>query len=485
MNNAKVLLFNPPGKILIRGEGRSDTDTDPETSLVAANWVYPPMNLAYGAACLRDNSSIPTIKDYPAERKTIFEFESDLVRLQPDICVINLNPSSEADDLAAVKIIHKNLSRCKIIAYAPYLALYEISEIPVEIVKNCDVVLIAEHPETLIPIANALLTNKTDNLGSIEGILYWSEEKGFVIKTRYPLPVDLDSLPLPARDLLNNRLYLRPDNNSPQAIIQTSRGCVYKCTFCLVPPLTGKEFTQRSIESVISEVKDCVNNHGINQIFFRADTFTINKMWVKGLCKAIIDSGLKISWCANSRANCIDEEMLGLMHKSGCWLLAFGFESGCPETLERIKKGTTVEDNERARRLCRRYKIKVQGQYIIGFPWEGKSHLNQTLGHLRRMRSDFADIQILVPYRGTEVYEELIEINPSLIQDSIGSKMEGGVLGTSEGLTKEDLIRYQKRMMRAAYLSPVSILMKISDIRSYTQFKKYLKYGVRMIKKSL
>ena len=54
--NKKILLFNPPGKILIRGEARSDSETDPDKSLAAAKWIYPPMNLAYGAACLRKNN---------------------------------------------------------------------------------------------------------------------------------------------------------------------------------------------------------------------------------------------------------------------------------------------------------------------------------------------------------------------------------------------------------------------------------------------
>jgi len=477
----KVLLFNPPGKILIRGEGRSDSETDPLTSPAAAKWIYPPMNLAYGAACLRTNGFEPIIRDYPAERKTLEEFEADIIKLAPDICVTNMNPSSEAQDLTAIQIVRKNFPRGKVVACAPYLALYDSPEVSVEMVKHFDAILIAEHPENLVPLLEALSRNNNEQLKSVEGLLYWDDKTSLLIKTKYPMPGSLENLPLPARDLLNNSLYVRPDNGRPQALIQTGRGCPSNCAFCLVPPLTGKVFTLRPVDSVIEEIRDCLDNHGIEQFFFRADTFSINKTWTMEFCQKIIDSGLKISWCANSRANTVDDDLIVLMRKSGCWLLAFGFESGCPETLRRIRKGNTVADNEKARRICLEHGIKVHGQYIIGFSWEGKEEIEQTFEHIRRMRCDFIDVQILVPYKGTVIYAEMKKECPALMEKALGSKMQGGVSGTAKGLTKADLIKYQRQMLRATYLSLPALLRRVGGIRSFAELKNYTRYGIKFV----
>jgi radical SAM superfamily enzyme YgiQ (UPF0313 family) len=439
------------------------------------------MNLAYGAACLKEASFDPFLKDYPAERKTLVDLAEDLKNIKPVICIVNVNPSSELDDLAAIDLIRQRLSDCKIIACAPYLALYELEELSSKVLDSCDAILIAEHPESLVPLAKSLILGRFGDLKIIEGILFKDPATNSKVKTPYPVPGYLDELPLPARDLMNNSLYIRPDSGKPQALIQTGRGCPSSCTFCLTPSLTGKAFCQRSVESLMKEVKNCVNNYGIDQIFFRADTFTINKTWVKNLCQAIISSGLKISWCANSRANIIDDEILAAMKKSGCWLLAFGFESGSSETLKRTQKGITVEQNEAARKKCRKHGIKVQGQYIIGFPWEGKQHIKETFDHIKRMQCDFIDVQILVPYKGTAIYKEMKSKYATLLKNSIGSKIQGGVLGTAFGLTKEDLMRYQRQMLRSAYLSPSSILKRMMSFKSPSEFINYSKYGLNFI----
>jgi len=477
---SKVLLFNPPGRVLIRGEGRSDSDTDPDTSVAAAKWIYPPMNLAYGAACLRREGFEPTIRDYPAERRSLPDLERELGALQPDLCITNLNPSSEREDLRASACIRRCCPSCKIIGYAPYLGICASDEIPDALLDGMDAFLAAEHPESLAPMARALVGGN-DSLRNVAGILYRDPGTGELVRTPTPAPLDLDALPRPARDLLDNGLYLRPDNGRPQALVQTGRGCPFRCRFCLTPAMTGSECSQRSVDSVIEEIEDCVANRHIEQFFFRADTFTLNRKWVLDFAQRIIGKGLRISWCANSRSNCIDEEMAARMRRSGCWLLAFGFESGSPESLERCGKGVTLEDNERARAICKKQGILVHGQYIIGFPWEGARHIEETYAHIKRMRCDFIDVQLLVPYKGTSLYEEMLEAHPELIAEKAGSKIEGGIAGTANGLSKDDLLRYQRKMLRSTYLSPAGIAVKLLRIRSFAELRNYTRYGLKFV----
>lgn len=479
-NQIKILLFNPPGKILIRGEGRSDSETDPETSTAAAKWIYPPMNLAYGAAYLRQEGYKTIIRDYPAERTTREDFITDLSVIKPDIAIANMNPSSEADDLWAMQQIRVSFPACKTIAYAPYLSLRDMREIAAFWFTTLDVLLTAEQMELILPLTRALLAQTPAALDDIPGIIFKPEEKP-PQKTKKPPPADFTRIPLPARDLLNNNLYVRPDNSRPQALIQVGRGCPFKCRFCLTPKMTGALYSLRTVDSILAEIKDCVDNYGITQFFFRADTFTVNKEWSARFAQSIIDNKLHISWCANSRSNCLDEDLAKLFKHSGCWLLAFGFESGSPETLQKCGKGTTVEQNELARNICKQNGILVHGQYIIGFPWEGQEHMRRTYQHIKRIKCDFIDVQILVPYSGTDIYDEIKAEHPELISAEIGSKITGGVKGTANGLTKEDLLRYQKRMLMTNYLSPGAILRNAARIRSWAELRNYSRYGWKFI----
>ena len=82
-----------------------------------------------------------------------------------------------------------------------------------------------------------------------------------------------------------------------------------------------------------------MQEYGIRNFFFRADTFTWDRDWVVSVCKEILKRKLDIEWVANSRANTVDDERLIWMKKAGCWLVSFGVESGNQYILDKTKKG--------------------------------------------------------------------------------------------------------------------------------------------------
>jgi radical SAM superfamily enzyme YgiQ (UPF0313 family) len=93
------------------------------------------------------------------------------------------------------------------------------------------------------------------------------------------------------------------------------------------------------------------------------------------------------------------------MKEAGCWLVAFGFESGSDETLKKIKKGANVENNLIAAEYTKNADLKLYGFYLIGLPWENFTHLNMTKKHIFDTKPDFLELHIAVPYYGTELYE--------------------------------------------------------------------------------
>ena len=211
------------------------------------------------------------------------------------------------------------------------------------------------------------INNNEKNYENIAGIFV--KKKNSWIETEFDnWNKEIDDLPFPNRSKINNKLYFRPDTNEPQATIATSRGCPSACVYCLTPTISGKKTRFRSPKSILKELENCYFEHDIKNFFFKSDTFTIDHTWVSEVCEEILKSNLKykIQWVANSRVRPLKEDTPKIMKEAGCWLIAFGFETGSEETMKKIKKGATIEDNLRAAEIVRW--IKTYDFFL----WTGK-----------------------------------------------------------------------------------------------------------------
>jgi len=130
---------------------------------------------------------------------------------------------------------------------------------------------------------------------------------------------------------------------------------------------------------------------------------------VEEICHLIIQKNLKISWaCPNGvRADTIDEELLRLMKKSGCYYLAFGFESGNQEILDNIKKKTTLSTLRKAAVLANKVGIMTQGFFIFGLPGETKETIEKTIKFAKSTPLDRAQFLLLDVIPGSELWDEL------------------------------------------------------------------------------
>jgi len=152
--------------------------------------------------------------------------------------------------------------------------------------KNVDYLIGAKCEFIIGDLIEAHFKNKLA-LQDISGILY--KENGIFKKTNFDKWCDdIDNIPYPDRNLMNNKLYIRPDTKEIQATITTSRGCPSNCIFCLTPKISGKKLRLRSPKSVLDEIYDCYKNHNIKNFFFKSDTFTYDKNWTIELCSLII-----------------------------------------------------------------------------------------------------------------------------------------------------------------------------------------------------
>ena len=290
-NKKKILLIYPPSPVL----NREDRCQQPTRDLIVIP-PLPPTDLMYLAAVAEKEGFEAKIHDYSQGGN----FENDLKEFKPDYLVVNIATPTLEHDLETVK---KAKEICPdIITIAKGAAFLTLANRIMSEHDALDFGILGEAEQTL----KEILQNREKE--SILGI-YYKENNEIKFTGNRPFIEDLDSLPFPARHLVDNNIYRRPDNNKVQATIKVSRGCPFHCFFCLATPVSGAKVRRRSPENIVAEIKECVEQYNITNFLFWSDIFNLDKKWTMDLCQAIIDSGLKITWSANTRADTADLEM--------------------------------------------------------------------------------------------------------------------------------------------------------------------------------
>lgn len=471
MRKIKILLFYPPGDLFQRGEDRcqSNIKDSTSTSIRACN------DLGYMASVLSEHEIM--LKDYQTENLDVNVLIKDLKEFQPDFAVLSTTNATIFKDLDIVSEMKKN----KIKDFKVILKGAIFYDVPFSLLEQLDLTnvdfLIGTEAEFLLPyIING---EKVQNIPCI----FYKENNQWHKNIFNKWCEHLDSLPFPNRSLMNNNLYTRPDTGEPMATIQTSRGCPSACIYCLSPKISGKCIRYRSPENVLKEMEECYFKYGIKNFFFKADTFTFDSTWTLKLCDLIKKSELygKIAYTANSRVKPLTQEVLNAMADTGCFTIAFGFETGNCETMKRIKKGATIEDNYKAVEMAKKAGIPVFGFYMIGFPWENKNHIKDTEKMIFDLNCDFIEIHMALPYYGSQFYDICKEAG-ILKNSTIGTDYFNSSTKGTKYISTEELIKIRKKILLKYHLRPSYIFRKIKMAGLNPKIlKNYFKFGFRLL----
>lgn len=474
----KIMLIYPPGKLYQRGEERCQSNIESSTATVmrAAN------DLGYAAAVLKQKGFEVFLKDYQSENLSFEEFLKDTDKFRPDVIFLSTTNATIFSDIELINLLKKNKPDLVTILKGALFFNPEDEMLKQLDLVNIDYLIGGESEFVIGDLVYSHFFDK-NSIPNTRGILYKSGDKW--VKTDFSdWEQDLDKFPFPDRELMNNSLYLRPDTGEMQATITTSRGCPSSCIFCLTPVISGRKVRFRSPQNILEELKECYFKHNIKNFFFKSDTFTINKDWTIELCKLIMASELngKIKWSANSRVNPIDQETLLYMKKAGCWLIAFGFESGSTETLEKIKKGATIEQAKLAVKYAKKAGLKIFGFYLIGFPWENIEHLKDTKKLMFELDTEFVELHIALPFLGTPLHE--IARKDELIDQQVLGKdyFNAPTLGT-KFLNIKELEDFRKKTLLEYHIRPSYIFKKLKDALGNPKvLVNYYTFGIRLIK---
>ncbi|MDD5021352.1 MAG: radical SAM protein [Endomicrobiaceae bacterium] len=284
-----------------------------------------------------------------------------------------------------------------------------------------------------------------ENLKSENDILEYAEQTD-----------NLDIFPFPSwekfpPDTYNKRPAGLIYKKMPIGYIMTSRGCAYSCTFCS-GLYAKKKVRFRSIENVVSEIKELVNKYGVKEIKFIDDNLAFKKEHIMKLCNALTENDIKIPWGCTSglRANCLDEEIIAAMKKAGCYYFNLGIESVNDKILSAVNKQQTTEQVSKIIDLAYKYDIICGGFFIFGLPEETKKDIKDSVDFAVKSKLSLAIFSILDIFPGSQLWKDAnYKFDRNNIEDSFAQPRY--LLGK---VSKKDLVIAQRRALLSFYLRP-------------------------------
>jgi radical SAM superfamily enzyme YgiQ (UPF0313 family) len=281
--------------------------------------------------------------------------------------------------------------------------------------ENIDFVCQGEGFHTLPFLIDALKANVDDF--QINGLWYKNDHRIFS-NPKPPLMRNLDEIPMPAWELLpmekyrahNWHCFDHIEERQPYAVLYTSLGCPFDCSFCCINALFGKHMIRyRSLDKVIAELDFLVNTYGIKNIKIIDEMFALNEKRIVALCDMIIERKYDLNMWAYARVNTVSEKMLSKMKQAGINWVAYGFESGSQRVISDVTKGYNMAQVDKVVDMTYSQGIYICANFIFGLPEDDFDSMNETLKLMLDINAEWANIYCAMAYPGSKLYEMALE----------------------------------------------------------------------------
>lgn len=351
---------------------------------------------------------------------------------------------------------------------------------PEQVLSNefADIVCIGEGEETFRELVECLA--RENDISSVQGIAC-KKSTDEVVRTPPRPPIqDVDSIPIPAYDLLDLDRYAvaesaRHTTKYQRAIqIFTSRGCPWHCVYC--HDLFGKKFRPRSAAHVLEEMKLLYEQYQIQEFMIEDDIFNFDMDRAKDICDRIVASGMEISMQFGNgvRLERLDEELIQKMAAAGTHHMCIAIESASPRVQKLSRKYLKLHMVKDVVSWTRKHGIETLGFFMIGFPTETVEEINMTIRFACETDLDEALFSIVIPYAGTELSRQVAK---ERLYDP--DEEEEHLNHVHRIKTQEFDFRTLKRLQRKAYflffLSRFRFVRMLPRLMSVRSSMKYLR----------
>jgi anaerobic magnesium-protoporphyrin IX monomethyl ester cyclase len=272
---------------------------------------------------------------------------------------------------------------------------------------NVDYVVRGEGEETLKELLAAL--EKKQDPSQVPGLAF---RQAAQIKTTPSRAVirDLDTLPLPAWDLVDIESYRKiwlQHHGYFSLNIATTRGCPFKCNWC-AKPIYGNRYTSRSPLHVVREIEFLIKTYSPDYFWMCDDIFGLKPGWVQEFRDLLKERKINIRYKIQSRVDLLlQEDTLDALAQSGADTIWVGAESGSQKILDAMDKGTKVEEIYTATRLMKQKGIRVAFFLQFGYLGETQEDIDATIRMVTTLMPDEVGISVSYPLPGTKFYEKV------------------------------------------------------------------------------
>lgn len=383
--------------------------------------VRPPLGVQYLSASLHANVAGPVAVDFLDLRLPGANYgEVAAFARERNVGLVGISALSvEAGSAAELaRTLKRELPQVPVVIGGPHAT--SIGESVLEHI-GADFAVLGEGEDPLGGLV-ALLSSKRrgrsiqDGLGAIPSLVFRAPNCEIVANPIAPFLGDLDRLPFPDRSLVDESRYRRDVGGAyigeVFTPVLTSRGCPYECTYC--HRIDGKSFRARSAEDVLDELTELAGS-GRRRIGIVDDIFNLDGERARTICRGIIERGLRleIKFGNGMRADLLTDDLVDLLARAGTVRVCVPIETGSKRMMRHIRKHLRHERALNAVRRFRRHGVPTEGMFMIGFPNEKPSEIEETIRFACESELDMATFFKVVPQPGTALYGEATALDSS------------------------------------------------------------------------
>lgn len=329
--------------------------------------------------------------------------------------------------------------------------------------SKADYLVLGEGEETMVELLDAL--DRGLPHAEMLGIGYRAGDD-VVVNPRRQRTLAIDDIARPAWHLVDLDTYHAHRwmggmwSQHKSVPILATRGCPYQCTYCSAPNMWTPRWIPRDPKLVVDEIEHYYHELGARNFPFQDLTAIIQRQWIVDFCTELLDRGLDITWQmpTGTRSEAIDEEVAGLLKRTGMISMAYAPESGSEETRKLIKKKMKTDRMLESMRAAVAADLNVMVFMVIGFPHDTDEHIRENIEFLSTIAEigiNDAAIGFYMALPGTQIFESLydsgqIDLDRTYFRHILSSTSLWAT-STYSGLGRARLTYWKFRLMRHFY----------------------------------
>lgn len=445
----------------------------------------PSLGVAYIAAMLRKHGHIVEIYDGIAEPVSLDTLVQRIAHF--DVVGITAISAYALRCIQLIELCRKNGIKLPLVVGGPHVTAMHTNLLE----YGADYAVIGEGEMTMLELVESLASgNRTHD--HVPGLVYMDGGKP-VYTGRRPMIDPLDSIPMPARDLLPMHLYSTSparSKNFPSHSMFTSRGCPGICTFCDHRTF-GSRIRYFSLERIVEEFFVLRDQYGARDVSVWDDNFTSDKNLVLAVCEELRRKNFGLTWNVESRINMVDRETLQTLKDAGCAFIAYGIESGSQKVLDHAKKGITREEIREKVRMTKEIGIPMRGYFMMGLPGETLEDMQQTIEFAIELDIEVATFTMFLPLPGTLDYRRALTSgtfkDPEYFLHHILPEFNfpEQAVYVPKGMTEKELLKVHKSAYNRYYFRPRMLIRHLLSIRSPRELAMLARSGFGLLKNLL